>query len=71
MSRHQLYEITLRIINTMNITVMSFLFIIISVERTIAMIPFEARIGQGLLSTRWNGLNFIDILFSFCCVEGD
>jgi len=58
-------------ISTMNMIVLFFLFIIIRVDITMAMIPFEARIGQGLLSTRWNGLNFINILFDFCCVKGD
>ncbi len=37
------------------------LLIKIRVERTKAKAPFEAKIGQGLRVTKWNGLNFFII----------
>lgn len=44
------------------------LFIIIKPDATKQKAPFEARRGQGLVSTRWKGLNFIInfILFLLC-----
>lgn len=48
-----------------------FLLIKINPEKTNARALLEARIGQGLTSTKWKGLNLVIILFYFCHVKSN
>ena len=44
------------------------LFIIMIIVNIIDSIPVEARIGHGLCSTRWNGLNLFMIILLLLCI---
>jgi len=46
----------------MGINFIDTLFIRINPERTRHRVPFDARIGHGLISTKWNGLNLFVII---------
>lgn len=48
-------------------TVFLTLFIIIRPESTMHSAPFDAKIGQGLRSTRWKGLYFFSIILLQWC----
>lgn len=67
-SRHHEYEINPIKIAEINIEFTLTLFIHRIHLEVRHKAPPEAMIGQGLFSTRWNGLNFFTILFDFCCV---
>jgi hypothetical protein len=62
MSRHQVNASSSIIVSEITIVVLIFLLIMINPEVTRARIPLDANRGQGLMSTRWNGLNFVVII---------
>jgi len=67
MSRHHEKAIPSTKINEINIIFMLTLFTKISPDSTNLNAPFEANKGQGLISTKWKGLNlFINILLLLC-----
>jgi len=67
MSRHHVYAISIIEMIATTVAFMVILFIIIIMVSIIESIPLDARIGQGLCSTKWNGLYlFIIILFLLC-----
>jgi len=69
MSRHHVNANSSITISEIRMMMLIFLLIMINPEVTRARIPFDANKGQGLMSTRWNGLNFVVItLFLLCRV---
>jgi len=62
MSRHHMKAISNIALSLKVMNIWLILLIQIRVDRTKHSAPFEARIGQGLFSTRWNGLNFSIII---------
>ncbi len=68
MSRHHIYEM-IKIVTKDNIAGKYINWLIQAKPlRTRHKPAFEARIGQGLCSTRWKGLNLFIILFDFCSI---
>jgi len=68
MSRHQVYANRSMVKNEIKIMVLIFLLIMIKPEVTKARIPLDVSNGQGLMSTRWNGLNFLVIILFLWCI---
>jgi len=62
MSRHHANAKTSMVMNEINMVTLIFLLIIINPEVTRARIPLDANKGQGLMSTKWKGLNFLVII---------
>lgn len=62
MSRHQANAKSSIVRNEIRIIILIFLLIITKPEVTRAKIPLDAKRGHGLMSTRWNGLNFFIII---------
>ena len=63
MSFHQRKAIKIVISRAIRFGVLMFLFIRTNPEKTIAKALLEAKIGHGLTSTRWKGLNLFIILY--------
>jgi len=61
-SRHQVYLMMMVRISATKGRDFVVLFIKIRAEDTKARAPFEARMGQGLMVTKWKGLNFCVII---------
>lgn len=64
MSRHQVYASRIMTVNEIRMIELIFLLIIIRPDVTKARIPLDANNGQGLISTKWKGLNFFVIILS-------
>jgi hypothetical protein len=68
MSRHQVNANNSMTEREITIMMLIFLLIMMRPEVTKAKIPLEARRGQGLMSTKWNGLNFLVIILFLWCI---
>jgi len=66
-SRHQVYANRSIVKNEIRMIVLIFLLIIIRPDVTRARIPLDVNRGQGLMSTRWKGLNFLVIILFLLC----
>jgi len=68
-SRHHEYAISIINVIVSIAALFVILFIIMIMANIIEKIPFDVKIGQGLCSTKWNGLNLFIItviLFLLC-----
>jgi len=69
MSRHHVNANNNIVMNEIRMIMLIFLLIMIRPDVTRARIPLDANNGQGLISTKWKGLNFLVItLFLWCIV---